>query len=93
MANEKYMDFYTKSEINAMLNGLSFIKISKADYDALTTVNPNTIYYVYDENGKITQYMGETEMTAGQLSAGEMAALNAGTADSVQGNATYHQGG
>ena len=46
MADGKYMDFYTKSEINAMLNGLSFIKMSKEDYEALQTVDPNTIYYV-----------------------------------------------
>lgn len=84
-------DFYTKDEINAMLNGLSFIKMSKADYEALTTVDPNTIYYVYDENGNITQYMGDAEMTSGKSTIGTVTALTEGTTISNTGTATYQQ--
>lgn len=62
---EKYMDFYTKAEINAMLGGLSFEKISKTDFDEITTKDPNKVYYVYDENNKITQYMGDTKLSSG----------------------------
>lgn len=67
-------DFYTKEEINAMLNGLTFIKISQADFDAIITKDTNTIYYVYDENGNITQYLGGAALSSG--SAGGVAALS-----------------
>ena len=65
MADEKYMDFYTKSEIDAMLNGLTFIKMAKEDFDALETKDPNTNYYVYDENGDVKQYLGDVELSSG----------------------------
>lgn len=58
-------DFYTKQEINAMLGGLSFEKISKADFDEISTKDPNTIYYVYDTSNKITQYVGDTKLSSG----------------------------
>lgn len=89
MADEKYMDFYTKSEINAMLNGLSFIKMSKDDYDALTTYDANTVYYVYDDNGNITQYMGDAQLSSG-TSVDTMTALQQGTtANGLVGTVSY----
>lgn len=86
MADQKYMDFYTKSEINAMLNGLSFIRMSKADYEALPTVDPNTIYYVVDGN-KITQYMGDAQLSSGTQN-GIMTSLQQGFHGGTTGAAT-----
>lgn len=89
MANEKYMDFYTKSEIDAMLNGLSFIKMTKDAYDALTTYDPNTVYYVYDDNGNITQYMGDAQLSSG-TSVDTMTALQQGIApNGLVGTVSY----
>lgn len=73
--DEKYMDFYTKAEINAMLGGLSFMKISQADFDALTTKDANTIYFVYDDQGNVTQYLGDAKMSSG--TAADTATLSA----------------
>ena len=60
------MVFYTKHEMNKTLNGLSFEKISQLEFDELQTKNPNTIYYVYDDKGKVTQYIGDAELSSGK---------------------------
>lgn len=39
-------DFYTKAEINAMLDGLSFVKCTQEEYDAITNPDANTIYII-----------------------------------------------
>lgn len=39
-------DFYTKAEINAMLGGLSFVKCTQAEYDAMETHDTNTVYII-----------------------------------------------
>jgi hypothetical protein len=83
----------TRPQLENRLNGLLLIKMSEADYAALATHDANTIYYVYDSKGDITQYMGDIALTSGRATAGAMTALAAGTTDSVQGEATYHQGG
>lgn len=88
---EKFMDFYTKAEINAMLGGLSFCKISKDDYDALTTKDENTIYYVYDETGKIVQYFGTVEMTNGSGAPVTVTLLSKGATSYISGNATFSE--
>ena len=48
----------------SVMGGLSMLKITKEDFEALETKDPNTIYYVTDE-GTITQYMGETKLQSG----------------------------
>ncbi|MCQ2059775.1 MAG: pyocin knob domain-containing protein [Bacteroidaceae bacterium] len=48
------------------MGGLSLLKLSKAQFDALETKDPDTIYYVTDEN-KIIQYMGETKLQSGSV--------------------------
>ena len=63
--DEMLRDFYTKSEVDDKFGGMILEKISKADFDALTEKDPNTIYYVYDDQGKITQYVGEAELSGG----------------------------
>lgn len=87
--NEQYMDFYTKGEINAMLDGLSFQKISQEDFDALTTKDANTIYYVYDDQGNITQYLGDAKMSTG--TAATNAALSASGITGIAAVATNEE--
>lgn len=85
--DEKYMDFYTKAEINAMLNGLSFIKISKADFDTLAVKDSNTVYYVYNGD-KITMYMGETNLSGGATAGNAIQYLINPALVGLAGNAT-----
>lgn len=63
--DEMQRDFYTKSEVNNKFGGMVLLKISKADFDELETKDPDTIYYVYDESGKVTQYVGDSELSSG----------------------------
>lgn len=79
----------TRPQLESRLNSLSFIKMSEADYMALVTHDANTIYYVYDSKGNITQYIGDIALASGRATAGTMTALTSGTADSVQGHARY----
>lgn len=82
-------DFYTKHEMNKTLNGLSFEKISQLEFSELLTKNPNTIYYVYDDKGKITQYMGDAELSSGNGSLPvEASKFDSGTPNSIIGTAT-----
>lgn len=63
-ALEQENDYLTTTEFENRVNGLSFIKLTKAAFDALTVKDSNTIYYVIDDN-KITQYVGNTKLTSG----------------------------
>ena len=83
-------DFYTKHEINETLNGLSFEKISQLEFDNLQTKNPNTIYYVYDDKGNVTQYIGGAELSSGKLNIGN-AALVTETVTGIIKNATFEE--
>lgn len=78
----------TRTEYNNDLNGLKFIKMSEDDYTALTNKDSNTVYYVYDSLGGITQYMGSVRITGGSTAAAPVSVCD-GTDDSVQGNAAY----
>ena len=82
--DEKYMDFYTKAEIDTMLGGLSFAKISQAEFESITP-DANTVYFVYDENGKIVQYFGDAKLTGGT------SGLLTNATVSVTGNATFSE--
>lgn len=63
--DEMQRDFYTKSEVNNKFGGMVLLKISKADFDELETKDPNTIYYVFDDSGNVTQYVGDAELSGG----------------------------
>lgn len=59
-----------EGKVNALENamgGLKLVKISAADFDNLSTKDVNTIYYVYDTDGKIIQYMGDAKLSIGTL--------------------------
>lgn len=79
----------TRPQLENRLNGLSFVKMSEADYMALGTHDPNTVYYVYDSKSNITQYIGDIALASGRATTGTMTALTSGTTDSVQGEARY----
>ena len=63
--NEMQRDFYLKSEVDDKFGGMIIEKISKADFDDLTEKDPNTIYYVYDDAGNVTQYVGDAALSGG----------------------------
>lgn len=84
--DEKFMDFYTKAEINEMLGGMNFKKLSQEEFDAIINKDPNTIYYVYDDEGNVTQYIGNAALGGGAVPA--MSIINAAGAVGVAGDAT-----
>lgn len=67
--------------------GLSFVKLTKEEYDAIVVKDPNTIYYVVDGD-KIVQYMGNTEMTSGVITGNTTRYLMTPALVGFVGNAT-----
>ena len=57
------------------LNGLSFEQISKEDFDDLVEKDADKVYFVYDENGRVKQYIGEAELGGMAFAAGNMYAV------------------
>ena len=83
-----------ESRVQALENrmgGITLRQMTQEAYDALTTKDNSTIYYVYDGNGKITQYMGDVELSNGKSTVGTFTALTEGTTTSNTGAATYQQ--
>lgn len=83
-----------ESRVQALENrmgGMTLRKMTQAAYDALPTKDNSTIYYVYDGNGKITQYMGDVELSNGKSTIGTFTTLTEGTTTSNTGAATYQQ--
>lgn len=78
-------DFYTKDEINTMLGGMNFKKLSQEEFDAIINKDPDTVYYVYDDNGNITQYIGNAALGGGAVPA--MSIINVAGAVGVAGDA------
>ena len=72
-------------KINASnMNGLVLIKCTQEEYDQMAVHDSNTIYYV-EANGKIKQYMGETEIGGAAHSAGNMIPLFNNYVDMITG--------
>ena len=81
-----------ESRVQALENrmgGMTLRKMTQAAYDALTTKDSSTIYYVYDGNGKITQYMGDVELSNGKSTIGTPTAIVNGIATGVSGTPVY----
>ena len=57
------------------LNGMSFEQISKEDFDDLAEKDADKVYFVYDENGRVKQYIGEAELGGMAFAAGNMYAV------------------
>jgi hypothetical protein len=73
--------------LNEYLGGMKFKLISRSDYDALTVKDPDTLYTVTD-GSKVTQYLGETELKSGSVTAGIASIAAVGTSASSQGEIT-----
>lgn len=43
------------------MGGLQFRKMTQSEYDAITTKDDNTVYYVIN-NGAVKQYLGDIEV-------------------------------
>ena len=58
---DKIDNDYTKAEIDTLFSentgGITLLKISLEDYEALTVKDSNTLYIVED-NGKVSLYLG-----------------------------------
>jgi hypothetical protein len=88
LSTESVFENYSKevATLKNSLNGMTITKISKEDYDALESPDENTIYYVVDDSGKITQYLGSTELSNGKAStAGLMVLITSGVATAKTG--------
>lgn len=55
-------NYYTKSEIATILNNLSLVRISQADYDALGTKDSNTLYFIGDSTNGYTMKIGSANV-------------------------------
>jgi hypothetical protein len=49
----------------ANMGGMKLVLISQSDYDDLEAPDSKTVYYVVDENGKVTQYLGAAKLSSG----------------------------
>ena len=58
-------------EILRRLGGLSFMVLSKEEFDALEVKEPATVYFVYNGN-KVTQYIGEAQLGGASITAGSI---------------------
>lgn len=54
------------------LNGMSFEQISREDYDSLAEKDADRVYFVYDENGRVRQYIGEAQLGGASVTAGSI---------------------
>lgn len=70
--------------LNEYLGGMKLCKLTKSAYDALATKDSNTLYTVTD-GSKVTQYLGETELKSGSVTAGIASIAAVGTSESAQG--------
>ena len=52
-ATKNYIDAKDLEIKRDLLGGLKFVKITQADYDSLTVKDPNTIYFITQDNGDI----------------------------------------
>lgn len=46
--NEHEIDFYTKTEIDETLGGLSFLKLTQEEYDEIEEPDENTVYIIVE---------------------------------------------
>lgn len=59
------------NEILARLDGVSFMILSKEEYDSLEEKDPTKVYYVFNNN-KVEQYMGEAKLSGASITAGSI---------------------
>ena len=92
-ANDIYGDFVpgifaeNMDKISAAFGGMKLRKLTQTEYDALSVKDPDTLYTVTD-GSKVTQYLGETELKSGSVTAGIASIAAVGTSESAQGEIT-----
>lgn len=79
------LDIYTKSEMNARLDGLTFVKCTQAEYAAIETHGASMVYWCTD-SGKI--YLGDTPMGSGGAAGGTVVFNLRGITSNIVGVAT-----
>lgn len=52
-------------DLSERFGGLNYVKISQTAFDALAEKDENTVYYVYDSSGGISQYIGGSVLSFG----------------------------
>lgn len=55
-------NYYTKTQIDTMLGNLKLVKLTSAEYEALTTKDNSTVYFIGDSNGYVIK-IGETSVS------------------------------
>ena len=55
-------NYYTKTQIDTILNNLSLVRISQTDYEALETKNSNTLYFIGDTTNGYTMKIGNVNV-------------------------------
>jgi len=55
---------YADGKISQSLDGLSFKALTDTEYKAIIP-DSSTVYYVTDDSGKVTQYLGTAELSKG----------------------------
>lgn len=55
-------NYYTKTQIDTILNNLSLVRISQTDYEALETKDPNTLYFIGDTTNGYTMKIGNVNV-------------------------------
>ncbi len=78
---------YGIASLSNRLGDMSFSLLTAAQYEALATKSPITLYTVVD-GSKVTQYLGETELKSGSVTAGVASIAAVGTSESAQGEIT-----
>lgn len=70
---KNWCDAIPKGYVDDIIN-VKIKKMIKAEYD-LITPDPNTVYYVVGGN-KVTQYLGDVKLTAGNVPAESIVCVN-----------------
>lgn len=55
-------NYYTKTEVDTALGGLSFVKLTQIEYDALVTKDDNTVYFIGDSTNGYTMKIGSANV-------------------------------
>lgn len=55
-------NYYTKTQIDTILNNLSLVRISLTDYEALETKDSNTLYFIGDTTNGYTMKIGNVNV-------------------------------
>lgn len=55
-------NYYTKTQMDTILNNLSLVRISQTDYENLETKDSNTLYFIGDTTNGYTMKIGNVNV-------------------------------